>query len=79
MKLEDVMNYFGAKSRYALSKTLKIAPQSLQRWKDLGYIPWKHQFVLASMSKGKLVVDSVDPVVTRKKKRDEKIKMDKQE
>jgi hypothetical protein len=61
MSIEEVIAWFGNLNQVCIA--LKIAPQNMTKWKRQGYIPYKQQFRIAHLTKGKLKPDKTDPVL----------------
>jgi len=62
MSIEEVIAWFGNLNQVCIA--LKIAPQNMTKWKRQGYIPYKQQFRISQLTKGKLKPDKTDPVLT---------------
>lgn len=65
MTIEEVENYYGNLNQAC--KALDIASQNMTKWKSQGYIPWKQQFRLFQLSKGRLIPDEEDPNLDHRK------------
>lgn len=61
MSIEEVIEWFGNLNQVCIA--LNIAPQNMTKWKRQGYIPYKQQFRISQLTKGKLKPDKIDPVL----------------
>lgn len=59
MTIDEVVQWFG--NLHQACVALGIASQNMTKWKQQGYIPWKQQFKIAMITKGKLIPDEEDP------------------
>lgn len=63
MTIEEVIDWFGNLSQAC--RAIDIAAQNLTKWKQQGYIPWKQQFKIATVTDGELMPDEQDPYLLR--------------
>lgn len=57
MTLQEVYQFFG--SPYAACKAIGITPGASTYWNEKGYIPFRTQKYIESITKGKLIADKV--------------------
>jgi hypothetical protein len=67
MNIEEAVGYFGNLNRVCIA--IEIAPQNMTKWKRQGYIPWKQQFKIATVTDGELLPDDEDPYLLRHPKK----------
>ncbi len=72
MEIQEVEAWFGNLNQAA--EALNIASQNTTKWKKQGYIPWKQQFKLATITEGELMPDEEDPYLVRNPKNPKKSK-----
>lgn len=70
MDIQEVETWFGNLHKACLA--LKIASQNMTKWKKQGYIPWKQQFKIATVTEGELMPDEEDPYLVRNPKQPKK-------
>ncbi len=75
MTIEEVVVWFG--NLHQACQALHIASQNMTNWKKQGYIPWKQQFKIATVTEGELMPDDEDPYLLRNPKKPKKPKQSK--
>ncbi len=65
--IEEVVAWFG--NLHQACKAIDIASQNMTKWKKQGYIPWKQQFKIATVTEGELLPDDEDPYLVRHPKK----------
>ena len=60
MTFDDVINFFGGPS--GVSKTLKISPQAIHKWKRADFVPIKAQAKIEIITKGTLKAEKLVPI-----------------
>jgi hypothetical protein len=72
MTIEEVIAWFGNLNQACIA--IDIASQNMTKWKKQGYIPWKQQFKIATVTEGELLPDDEDPYLIRNPKKPKCVK-----
>lgn len=59
MTLDEALNHY--KTGYKLAKAIGIAPQSIQKWKNIGKIPLVSQYRIQQETGNALLADILKP------------------
>ncbi len=70
MTIDEAREWFGNLNK--VCQALNIASQNMTKWKKQGYIPWKQQFIIATLTDGELLPDEEDPYLVRHPKKPRK-------